>query len=173
MSGGTAGRCVAERGLDECDIILMSDIADLCSRCHGGFIVDEQQANQQQDRLRSAPAERFAGEIHFFDLNEALQKLRAEAHAAESGHRQMTIFHRAPVAKVLFAFESGGELADHAANGLVTIHALEGHLTVQAAEQTHQLQAGMIVMLSPNVRHSVRAAQVSAMLLTVHMENKR
>jgi len=135
--------------------------------------MSEQQEDQQHDRLRSAPAERFAGEIHVFDLNEALQKLRAEAHAAESGHRQMTIFHRAPVAKVLFAFESGSELADHAANGLVTIHALEGLLTVQAAEQTHKLQAGMIVILSPNVRHSVRAEEASAMLLTVHMESKK
>ena len=134
--------------------------------------MDEQQENQQHERLRPAPVERFAGEIHVFDLNEALQKLRAEAHAAESGHQQITIFHRPPVAKVLFAFESGGELADHAANGLVTIHALEGHLMVQAAEQTHELEAGMIVILSPNVHHSVRAEQVSAMLLTVYMENE-
>jgi quercetin dioxygenase-like cupin family protein len=168
-------RCsVAERGFDECDImLLMNNITGSFSRHHGGIAVDEQQENQQHDRLRPAPVERFAGEIHVFDLNEALQKLRAEAHAAESGHRQMTIFHRAPVAKVLFAIEPGGELAEHTANGLVTIHALEGHLTVQAAEQTHQLEAGMIVILSPNVRHSVRASEASAMLLTVHMENEK
>jgi quercetin dioxygenase-like cupin family protein len=36
----------------------------------------------------------------------------------------MTIFHRAPVTQVIFAFEPGGELADHAAHGLVTIHVL-------------------------------------------------
>jgi quercetin dioxygenase-like cupin family protein len=136
-------------------------------------MIDEKQENQQHDRLRSAPTERFAGDIHSFDLNEALKKLRAEAHASQNGHRQMTIFHRAPVAKVLFAFESGGELPDHSANGLVTIHALEGHLTVQAEEQTYELQSGMMVILNPNVRHSVRAKQVSAMLLTVHMENKK
>lgn len=122
-------------------------------------------------RLRPPPVERFAGEVHVFDLQSALRQLRAEAHAGESGHRQVTIFHRAPVAKVLFAFEPGGELADHAANGLVTIHALEGHLTVQAAAQNHELEAGMMVVLSPNVRHSVRAAVASAMLLTVHLES--
>jgi quercetin dioxygenase-like cupin family protein len=133
--------------------------------------MDTQQENQVYDRLRTAPVERFAGEIHGFDLNEALQKLRAEAHATKSGHRQITIFRRAPVATVLFAFEPGSELADHAANGLVTIHVVEGNLVVQAAEQTHELKAGMMVILSPNVRHSVRASEASAMLLTVHMEN--
>jgi quercetin dioxygenase-like cupin family protein len=132
----------------------------------------EQQENQQNERLRLAPIERFAGDVHSFDLNETLQKLRAEAHAGPSGHRQITIFHRAPVTKVLFAFEPGGELADHAANGLVTIHVIDGQLTVRAAEQTHELQAGMVVILSPNVRHSVHASQAGAMLLTVHMEKK-
>lgn len=124
----------------------------------------------EQERLRPHPDERFAGESHVFDLSEALKKLRAETHEGQRGHRQMTIFHRAPVAKVLFAFEAGGELADHAANGLVTIHVLEGSLTVQATQATHQLQTGMMVVLAPGVRHSVRAAAAAAMLLTVHME---
>jgi quercetin dioxygenase-like cupin family protein len=84
----------------------------------------------------------------------------------------MTVFHRAPVTKVLFAFEPGGGLADHAANGLVTIHAPGGHLTVQVATETYVLQAGMMVVLSPNVPHSVRAGETSAML-TVHLEGIR
>lgn len=170
---GHSFRSAAVRGVAKCAIMLMNNIISLFSRHHGGIAVDEQQENQQYGRLRPAPVERFAGEIHVFDLNRALGQLRAEAHAAESGHRQMTIFHRAPVAKVLFAFEPDGELAEHTANGLVTIHALEGHLTVQVAEQTHELEAGMIVILSPNVRHSVRTSEASAMLLTVHMENEK
>ena len=124
----------------------------------------------EQERLRPHPTGRFSGESHLFDLNQTLAQLRAEAHAAEHGHRQVTIFHRAPVTQVLFAFEPEGELADHAANGLVTIHALQGHLTVQAAGENYELDAGLMVVLSPGVRHSVRANQASAMLLTVHLE---
>ncbi len=127
--------------------------------------------NEQEKRLRAHPTERFAGDSHVFDLKAALEALRAEAHSGKSGHRQVTIFHRAPVTQVLFAFDAGGELADHAANGLVTIHVLDGHLTVQAAEQTHELEAGRMVVLSPGVRHSVRAAKGGAMLLTVHLES--
>lgn len=135
--------------------------------------MDEQQENQQPDRLRPAPAERFAGQSHFFDLNRALGELRAEAYAAKSGHRQITIFHRAPVAKVLFAFDAGGALLKHSAHGLVTIHVLEGRLMVQADGHDHELNAGQILILNPDVLHDVRAAEASAMLLTVHMENEK
>ena len=129
--------------------------------------------SEQEQRLRVHPSERFAGESHIFDLKTALQTLRAEAHSGQSGHRQVTIFHRAPVTQVLFAFDAGGDLADHAAQGLVTIHALDGHLIVQAAEQTHELEAGIMVVLAPGVRHSVRATKASAMLLTVHLESRK
>ena len=127
--------------------------------------------SEQESRLRPHPSERFAGESHVLDLGEALQELRAEAHEARAGHRQITIFHRAPVTKVLFAFEAGGELPTHTAKGLVTIHALEDGLTVEAAGEEHTLKAGAIVVLSPDVPHSVRAARQSAMLLTVHLES--
>jgi quercetin dioxygenase-like cupin family protein len=134
--------------------------------------MDEQQESGQQERLRSHPSERFTGESHAFNLGEVLGALRAEAHPAERGHRQMTIFHHAPVTQVIFAFEPGGELADHAAHGLVTIHVLEGLLAVQADEPDHELRAGYILVLNPDVRHSVRDLEASAMLLTVHLESE-
>jgi len=135
--------------------------------------MDEQQENQQHDRLRLAPAERFAGKSHVFNLDTVLKELRAEAYPARNGHRQKTIFHRVPVTKVLFAFDVGGELANHSAHGLVTIHVLEGLLVVQANEQDHELRAGEILILNPDIPHNVRASQASAILLTVHMENAR
>ncbi len=135
--------------------------------------MEEQQENQRYDRLRPAPTERFAGQSHIYNLDTALKELRAETHPARNGHRQKTIFHRIPVTKVLFAFDAGGALANHSAHGLVTIHVLEGRLMVQADEQDHELNAGEILILNPDVPHDVRASQASAMLLTVHMENER
>jgi quercetin dioxygenase-like cupin family protein len=135
-------------------------------------IMDEPNDSRPQARLRSHPSGRFAGESHVFNLGEVLATLRAEAHPAEHGHRQMTIFHRAPVTQVVFAFEPGGELADHAAHGLVTIHVLEGRLAVQADARDHELRAGDLLVLNPDVRHRVRALDASAMLLTVHLERE-
>lgn len=129
-----------------------------------------EQQDGGEDRLRPAPAERFAGDSHLFDLGEALRALRAEKHAAKDGHRQITIFRRPPVAHVLFAFEPGGVLRRHSANGLVTIHVLEGSLRVEADGRDHELAAGQILILAPQVPHDVRAGEASAMLLAVHME---
>ncbi len=80
----------------------------------------------QQERLRPRPVERFAGESHVFDLGAALRDLRAEVPPTQRGHRQITIFKHMAVTQVLFSFESGSELKDHVAHGLVTIHILEG-----------------------------------------------
>ena len=125
------------------------------------------------ERLRTTPALRFAGESHLFDLKQKLSELRGEAHPSQRGHRQVTLFHRAPVTQVLFAFDAGGELAEHAARGLVTIQILEGHFTIEADGQTHAMQSGMLLVLTPGVRHSVRAVEAGAMLLTVHLESDK
>ncbi len=121
-------------------------------------------------RLRPHPSGRFGESQHALDWKKLLRALRGEAHLGAHGHRQMTIFHHMPVTMVLFSFEPSGELADHAANGLVCIEALEGRLVVRAEAQTHELESGMILILQPGVRHSVRAESESAMLLTVHLE---
>lgn len=122
------------------------------------------------DRLRTPPAERFAGEKHVFRLGDALTQLRAEDHPARNGHRQVTLFHRGPVTQVLFSFEADGRLEEHSAPGLVTIHALEGRLDVAAEGVDHEVPAGTILILDAGVPHDVRASERSAMLLTVHLE---
>lgn len=140
---------------------------------NGKAVMDEPPKGQLHERLRAAPLERFAGVSHIFDLGAVLNKLRAEAHAGQNGHRQMTIFSRRPVTQVLFDFASGGELANHSAHGLVMIQVLAGRLMVQADGHDHELSADHILILNPGVRHDVRAPEASVMLLTVHMEGEK
>lgn len=126
-------------------------------------------ATPSPDRLRTAPAERFAADTLSFNLRQSLRGLRAEPHPARDGHRQVTIFHKTPVTHVLFAFDAGGALGRHSTSGLVTIHALEGRLLVHADGVPHELPAGQLLVLRPDVPHDVRAEEASAMLLTVHL----
>jgi quercetin dioxygenase-like cupin family protein len=121
-------------------------------------------------RLRTAPAERFAGSQHVFSLDQLLADLRSEAHPARGGHRQITLLQRGPVTQVLFSFEPGGRLREHSAAGLVTIHVLEGQLDVSAEGVASRLAAGDVLILDPSVAHDVEAAADSAMLLTVHLD---
>lgn len=121
-------------------------------------------------RLREAPATRFSGPQHVFDLAQLSTQLQAEAHAGADGHRQMTVFHHAATTIVLFVFKNGGTLADHRTNGLVTIHVLDGAFSIVAEAQTHSLSAGQILVLAAGVSHSVTAHAASRMLLTIHLD---
>lgn len=125
---------------------------------------------EQQERLRRAPVERFAGTEHVYDFAEIAAQLRAEPHPATDGHRQMTIAHHGPVALVLFDFEAGGHLEDHMADGLVTIQTVTGHIQVKTSKGDQELGAGTLLVLSPGVAHDLRASVQSQVLLTVHMQ---
>jgi quercetin dioxygenase-like cupin family protein len=130
--------------------------------------------DQQQDteRLREPPRERFAGRSHRFSLDGALAELRAEGHPARAGHRQITLFHRKPVTQVLFSFDPGGRLERHSAPGLVTIHVLEGRLNVEADHIDNDLAQGEVLILAPGLPHDVRSTDGAAMLLTVHLQRR-
>ena len=130
----------------------------------------DQLADQEGERLRRPPAERFASPSNVFSLSEAVAELHSEESPARDGHRQVTVFHRGNVTHVLFAFEAGGALKEHSAHGVVTLHILEGRLRVDAAGTEHELVAGSMLVLDPDVPHDVRASERSAMLLTVHLE---
>lgn len=125
---------------------------------------------EDNGRLRTAPQERFSGDHHCFDLQAQLQQLRAENHQSPNGHRQVTLLHHGPFSQVLFAFQAGGEIPRHTAHGWVSIHVLEGQVTVGMEDHTHELAAGHLLMIDPGVPHSVRSEQESAMLLTVQIQ---
>jgi quercetin dioxygenase-like cupin family protein len=123
------------------------------------------------ERLRESPRERFGSAENMFDMAGALRKLRGEASPERAGHKQITLDQYGPVTVVLFAFDEGGSLKDHKAAGVVTIQALEGDLTVRTDTQEYKLGPKMMVMLSPNVRHSLDANTACAVLLTVCLVN--
>ena len=119
------------------------------------------------DRLRPPPSERFAGPEHRIDLRAALEALRGEDHGSTDRHRQITVFHKGPLRIVLFTFEAGAGLPAHRAPGFVVIHTLRGRITVKTMNETHDLAAGQLVMLDPEVVHDVTAAEASDVLLTI------
>ncbi len=122
-------------------------------------------------RRRPPPIERFAGPERVVDLPAVTAALREEpaAAAAPHGHRQTAVLHRGPVRMVVFAFDAGGRLPTHTADGLVTIHVLRGALTVTTPEAHHPLGAGAVLVLDPRIPHDVVAAEPADMLLTVHL----
>lgn len=123
--------------------------------------------NQPDERLRPHPSTRFAGPVVSLDLPDLASALRSEPHPARDGHRQAGLVHRGPLRMLLFTFESGGRLPEHRAPGQVVIHCLGGELAVEAGDTRHRLSGGEVLVLEPDVPHSVEALADSDMLLTV------
>jgi quercetin dioxygenase-like cupin family protein len=124
-------------------------------------------------RLRPHPVDRFSAEEHYFDLRQAAAQLQDEAHPPQEGHRQIALYHYGSVTVVLFVFEAGSKLPEHIAEGLETIHALEGDLTVRAQGQSYELSAESLLVINPGVSRSIEARSAARMLLTVHLGGEK
>jgi len=120
------------------------------------------------ERLRQHPEDRLAAPVQVVDLAASSAELRAEKHAPVSGHRQIAVVRHGPVTIIQFVFEEGGLLQQHRADGVVTIHVLEGRLKVIVDEESREIGRDELMALAPGVMHSVLAMAPSDMLLTVH-----
>jgi quercetin dioxygenase-like cupin family protein len=120
------------------------------------------------ERLRPHPEDRLAAPVQVVDLASAAAELRAEAHPAVAGHRQIAVVRHGPVTIIQFVFDAGGLLKQHRADGVVTIHVLEGRLKVIVEEEVQEIGRDELLALAPGVMHSVEALIPTDMLLTVH-----
>ena len=122
-------------------------------------------------RERRDPDDRFAGDEHLYALAAVARDLQQEEQEARDGHRQVTLVHDDGITVVLFAFEAGGRLPDHSADGLVMIHVVTGAVDVATGSGTHAMTAGSLLVLAAGVRHDVTAREPSQLLLTVHLRH--
>ena len=123
------------------------------------------------DRMRKHPEQRFDPAQQLIDLQTAAAELAAEAAATPGRHRQKTLIRYGHTTVALFHFTQGSTMPEHQTKGSVMIHILAGRMTVHASGQSHDLPAGRILVLAPNVKHDLHAPEESRMLLTVHLES--
>jgi quercetin dioxygenase-like cupin family protein len=78
-----------------------------------------------------------------------------------------TLIKDGPVRIVLIGVRPGGALAEHTAEGPITIQVLEGSLELEAAGNRTTLGVGMLLHLRGGVPHAVTSAEGAFFLLTV------
>ncbi len=122
------------------------------------------------DNKRQHPQVRFAPAEEVIDLQHTAEQLAVEPSSMANGHHQIALFKHGPMTAALFIFEAGGTLADHVIDGSVLIQTLSGHVTIGTESSAHDLPAGRLLRLAPGVRHDVRAAQASRLLVTICIE---
>jgi quercetin dioxygenase-like cupin family protein len=123
------------------------------------------------DRMRTHPDQRFDRARQLIDLRAAAAELAAEAASTPGRHRQKTLIRYGPTTVALFHFAANSSMPEHVTKGTVTIHVLDGRMTVNTPDGTSDLSAGQILVLAPNVKHDLHAPEETRMLLTVHLES--
>lgn len=88
------------------------------------------------------------------------------ARESGSGRSAATVFRGETLSQTVLALTAGTALGEHENPGEATVQVLTGEVEVTAGEQTWQVQVGQLLVLPPE-RHSLRAIEDSAVLLTV------
>lgn len=68
---------------------------------------------------------------------------------------------------VLFGFADGQELTDHTSTQHAMVEILTGECEFSLAGKAHELKAGNLIYMPPNLPHAVRAKTQFSMLLTL------
>ena len=105
-----------------------------------------------------------------FDLPAILVDLKHEPTWRTARRNAVTLLKQPIFRIVLVALQAGAEVASHQTDSPVTVQAIEGRLAVRVGADECVLGAGQLLTLRPGLRHTVRAQDDSAFLLTLASE---
>jgi quercetin dioxygenase-like cupin family protein len=105
--------------------------------------------------------------------SEAVRRFDLEAEIARfppdgpSGRRAEILLKEPHLRVVLVTMRAGTELQEHSAPGPITIQPLSGRFAFIADEREQEIATGTLVSVDGGVRHTVRALDDGAFLLTI------
>ena len=99
--------------------------------------------------------------------HEKILSLAEEAQFAPNGIVSRTLLRTANSRVVLFGFAEGQELTEHTSTQHALIQILSGECEFSLDGKPHQLKAGDLLYMPPNLPHAVKATRQFSMLLTL------
>ena len=90
----------------------------------------------------------------------------------EQGVLSRTIHNDDAVKIIVFGFSQGHELSAHMAPMAATLQILRGKATVQLGDEVHNLSAGALVHMPPNLKHGIIAQSPMILLLQLFKGSK-
>ncbi len=107
-----------------------------------------------------------------FDLEAEVHRLKAET-TWTTGHNARTLAKYDDLRVVLIALQRDARLAEHQAEGRISVHVISGHVQMRASGRTFNLRPGGLLTFDPGIRHDVTAIDESAILLTIAWPGRR
>ena len=103
------------------------------------------------------------------DLPKLIAQIKNETAWKDSDRNAITIFKSATMRIVLMGLHEQAELKPHKANGVISVHVLEGKINFITEQRTSLVEKGQVIALHENVTHSVVALAETFFLLTLAM----
>jgi quercetin dioxygenase-like cupin family protein len=98
---------------------------------------------------------------------EKILSLAAETKFAPNGIVSRTLLRTASSRVVLFGFAAGQELTEHTSTQHAVVQILSGECEFSLGGQPHQVKAGDLIYMPPNLPHALKATTQFSMLLTL------
>jgi len=87
---------------------------------------------------------------------------------ARHGRSARTLVKEGPLRLTLIALAPGGVLPEHAADGPISVHVVDGQFLFSAAGGEYPLHERDVLIVAAGVRHSARSETGGTFLLTVY-----
>jgi quercetin dioxygenase-like cupin family protein len=101
------------------------------------------------------------------NLKEFIEIIKSEKAWQEKDRNAMTIYKNEGMRMVLIALHENAFLAEHTANGIISVQLLEGEIIFKTQTENAHLLPGEMIALHKGLTHSVQAIKESVFLLTV------
>ena len=109
----------------------------------------------------------LADDVLQFRLEDERLSMTGSEPFARGGRSARTLVKDGPLRVTLIALGAGARIAEHRADGPVTIQPVQGTIHVEVRGRVRTLEAGDLLALGPGVEHAVAAEDAAAFLLTV------
>lgn len=106
------------------------------------------------------------------NLHTLIDQIKKETTWTDSDRNSITVFKSESMRIVLMGLHENAALKSHKANGVISVHVLEGKIDFITEHRSSLIGKGQIIALQENVIHSIIALTESFFLLTLAMHNK-
>ena len=109
----------------------------------------------------------LSGDVLVFRLDQERVRTADPDTLEKHGRSARTLLKDGPLRVTLVVLGPGGQLAEHSADGPITVQPLEGVIRFTAGGDTMEVRPGDLLTAGPGVPHSVTSEAGAAFLLTV------